>query len=155
MGSEERGGSWSPGSGRESGQGVNRTLDTGIFSPLLYRLSYLPTAGEFEQAGLGTKNRIVPARPNACLLDARRVLLVGTAICMNTACVDSKAGSIVRETKARGGFGGVGPNCPLVGAGAVPHRGPSLVALVGKPATCVFASAHPRAADPKPQQPFF
>jgi hypothetical protein len=26
------------------GQGVNRTLDTRIFSPLLYRLSYLPTA---------------------------------------------------------------------------------------------------------------
>ena len=25
------------------GQGVNRTLDTRIFSPLLYRLSYLPT----------------------------------------------------------------------------------------------------------------
>ena len=27
---------------KESGQGVNRTLDTRIFSPLLYRLSYLP-----------------------------------------------------------------------------------------------------------------
>ncbi len=26
------------------GQGWNRTADTGIFSPLLYRLSYLPTA---------------------------------------------------------------------------------------------------------------
>jgi hypothetical protein len=29
--------------GFNGGQGVNRTLDTRIFSPLLYRLSYLPT----------------------------------------------------------------------------------------------------------------
>jgi hypothetical protein len=29
--------------GLNGGQGVNRTLDTRIFSPLLYRLSYLPT----------------------------------------------------------------------------------------------------------------
>jgi hypothetical protein len=34
------------------GQGVNRTLDTRIFSPLLYRLSYLPTvtAGSYPRA---------------------------------------------------------------------------------------------------------
>ncbi len=31
-----------PGYTALGGQGVNRTLDTGIFSPLLYRLSYLP-----------------------------------------------------------------------------------------------------------------
>jgi hypothetical protein len=28
------------------GQGQNRTADTGIFSPLLYRLSYLAVSGE-------------------------------------------------------------------------------------------------------------
>ncbi len=31
--------------GREGGQGQNRTADTGIFSPLLYQLSYLPAPG--------------------------------------------------------------------------------------------------------------
>ena len=29
------------GTGLDGGQGQNRTADTGIFSPLLYRLSYL------------------------------------------------------------------------------------------------------------------
>jgi len=28
---------------KKDGQGQNRTVDTGIFSPLLYRLSYLPS----------------------------------------------------------------------------------------------------------------
>jgi hypothetical protein len=38
------------------GQGQNRTADTGIFSPLLYQLSYL--------AGCGNEQRIKPgARP--------------------------------------------------------------------------------------------
>ncbi len=32
------------------GQGVNRTLDTRIFSPLLYRLSYLPTVAVRSRA---------------------------------------------------------------------------------------------------------
>ena len=31
---------------KKDGQGQNRTVDTGIFSPLLYRLSYLPADGE-------------------------------------------------------------------------------------------------------------
>ena len=29
--------------GKSGGQGRNRTADTGIFNPLLYRLSYLAT----------------------------------------------------------------------------------------------------------------
>ena len=38
------------------GQGQNRTADTRIFSPLLYRLSYLaPGAGLNETAAAGVK----------------------------------------------------------------------------------------------------
>ena len=31
---------------KDGARGQNRTADTGIFSPLLYRLSYLPTNGD-------------------------------------------------------------------------------------------------------------
>ncbi len=36
------------------GQGQNRTADTGIFSPLLYRLSYLAIGGFNEAANYTT-----------------------------------------------------------------------------------------------------
>jgi hypothetical protein len=48
------------------GQGVNRTLDTRIFSPLLYRLSYLPTVtavGFAVAAAARTIIRILPLNP--------------------------------------------------------------------------------------------
>lgn len=35
------------------GQGQNRTADTGIFSPLLYRLSYLAIGGYGRATGVG------------------------------------------------------------------------------------------------------
>ncbi len=35
------------------GQGRNRTADTGIFSPLLYRLSYLATYANYSLLGGG------------------------------------------------------------------------------------------------------
>ena len=44
-------------------QGQNRTADTGIFNPLLYRLSYL---GQTVNAPLGTRKRAVLKRPEAC-----------------------------------------------------------------------------------------
>src|SRR5215469_10721315 len=49
------------------GQGVNRTLDTRIFSPLLYRLSYLPTVTAVQSAGDACSERsFVSSRPVAC-----------------------------------------------------------------------------------------
>src|SRR5919106_4347797 len=38
---------WLNSKGRECGQGQNRTADTRIFSPLLYRLSYLARSLEY------------------------------------------------------------------------------------------------------------
>ena len=46
-------------SGGDGGQGRNRTADTGIFNPLLYRLSYLAEA--MEGAALQAKPGIKPA----------------------------------------------------------------------------------------------
>jgi hypothetical protein len=39
------------------GQGQNRTADTRIFSPLLYRLSYLATALKYRVKGRGSQDR--------------------------------------------------------------------------------------------------
>jgi hypothetical protein len=39
------------------GQGQNRTADTRIFSPLLYRLSYLATALKYCLKGRGSQGR--------------------------------------------------------------------------------------------------
>jgi hypothetical protein len=44
-------------------QGQNRTADTGIFNPLLYRLSYL---GRILRAPLEAPKRAVLKRPGAC-----------------------------------------------------------------------------------------
>ncbi len=38
---------------RGGGQGRNRTADTGIFSPVLYRLSYLPKSFVAETGQVG------------------------------------------------------------------------------------------------------
>src|SRR5215469_16924440 len=49
------------------GQGVNRTLDTRIFSPLLYRLSYLPTVTAVQFADDACSERsFVSSRSVAC-----------------------------------------------------------------------------------------
>jgi len=41
---------------RECGQGQNRTADTRIFSPLLYRLSYLATALKYRVNGRASQD---------------------------------------------------------------------------------------------------
>jgi hypothetical protein len=45
------------------GQGVNRTLDTRIFSPLLYRLSYLPTVTGVGAARLRSVRTLIRIFP--------------------------------------------------------------------------------------------
>ena len=44
---------WKSGEGAGGGQGRNRTADTGIFSPLLYRLSYLALNLETREQARG------------------------------------------------------------------------------------------------------
>ena len=52
---------------KSGGQGVNRTLDTRIFSPLLYRLSYLPTVTAAGSAGgASSKRSFVSSRTVPC-----------------------------------------------------------------------------------------
>lgn len=56
------------GRGGKGGQGVNRTLDTRIFSPLLYRLSYLPVPrgrADAREAGLLPGHTLRGKRPGA------------------------------------------------------------------------------------------
>jgi hypothetical protein len=55
-----------PARGAESAQGRNRTSDTGIFSPLLYQLSYLGRTATFRKRGAFARDRTV----RQALLDA-------------------------------------------------------------------------------------
>ena len=43
---------------KNGGQGRNRTADTGIFNPLLYRLSYLASEKRHIKAGLGFRVKV-------------------------------------------------------------------------------------------------
>ena len=53
--------------GLRYGQGQNRTADTRIFSPLLYRLSYLATALEYCLKAPGSQDlRLCAASFSAC-----------------------------------------------------------------------------------------
>jgi hypothetical protein len=59
------------------GQGRNRTIDTRIFSPLLYQLSYLATVGPSRSAGssegAGIRPEGPPAVKNAALADTTQI----------------------------------------------------------------------------------
>jgi hypothetical protein len=54
---ERRACNWLNSKERGCGQGQNRTADTRIFSPLLYRLSYLATALKYCLKGRGSQVR--------------------------------------------------------------------------------------------------
>ena len=68
--------------GLDGAQGRNRTADTRIFSPLLYRLSYLGQEAVFKR-GLDQKSRPTRAykeNDGPCRSDSRRYARPGPAV---------------------------------------------------------------------------
>jgi hypothetical protein len=63
---ERRACNWLNSKERGCGQGQNRTADTRIFSPLLYRLSYLATALKYCLKGRGSQDWRLRLRIFAC-----------------------------------------------------------------------------------------